>query len=229
MLSHHIDPLDSKLTRVACLTASSVSSKTFIAFSSSDEFQRLPFSIRNAALRLARILGDEKRLTSDRPQWSVQFDEFMRDSSDESPFFMRSIPPKNSKMSATACLAIMAEELRFNICEFSSSFVPNEKAAKLETLALANISPQLRFACLHWTEQVSKITDLTHELLERLSRFFKTNFLHWLEVASYLRLHPSEMLQDLNQKRVRDPYDIILTYPTADLFALDPSFISRAG
>lgn len=208
MLSHHIDPLDIKLTLIVCSIASSISSKTFIpeSFSRSNEFQKLPSSLQRIALRLARILRDERGLTGHQPQWSEQFDAFMRDSSDESPFFIRSIPAK--KMSATACLAIMAEELHFNMCKFPSSFVPNEKAGDLEALARANISPQLNFACRHWTEQVSKLKLLPDDLLKRMSLFFETNFLPWLEVVSCFGLHPSEMLQDLSQKRVRDPFDI---------------------
>lgn len=210
MLSQHIDPLDIKLTSTACSIASSISLETFVseALLRSDEFQKLPSSLQRAALRLVRILRDERGLTG-QSQWSEQFNAFMHDSSGESPFFMRSIPPDN--MSASACLAIMAEELHFNMCKFPSSFMPNEKVANLKALAVENISPQLGFACRHWTEQVAKIEVLTDELLKRLSLFFELNFLPWLEVVSCFDLYPSEMLQDLNQTRVRDPCDIILT------------------
>lgn len=91
----------------------------------------------------------------------------------------------------------MAEELRFNICKFPSSFLRNEDVPDIEAMKGADISPLLRYACSHWIDRASELEILDAELLEMLCGFLQNHFLHWLEVMSILGLSPVQAFSDL--------------------------------
>lgn len=100
----------------------------------------------------------------------------------------------------------MANELRFNIFTLSSSFKRNTDEQNLEALLEANVSFRLRYACCHWTDQVSGLETFDADLIGMLIRFFKANFLQWLEVMSILALLPVNILKNLGTVHVCDSF-----------------------
>lgn len=122
----------------------------------------------------------------------------------EGPLSTEIGPSQANCLHITTCLEIMAEELRFNIFTLPSSFMRNKDVQNLQALLEANMSSRLRYACCHWTDQVSRLENPDADLLEMVSRFFRTHFLHWLEVMSILALSPIDALKNLNTVRVCD-------------------------
>lgn len=105
--------------------------------------------------------------------------------------------PQINYLHTTACLDIMAKELRFNMYKLPSSFVRNERLPDLKALSEANTSSRLRYACRHWADRVSQLETLDANLVGMLTRFFQAHFLHWLEVISILALSPVDILKNL--------------------------------
>lgn len=97
----------------------------------------------------------------------------------------------------------MAKELRFNIVEFPSSFVPNEQAFHLMAQPHLKISPHLGYASSHWDDRIPEPQTLDSDLLEMLCALFRTHFLYWLKVMSFLGLSPVKLLKNLDAGRVR--------------------------
>ena len=94
------------------------------------------------------------------------------------------------KRLALRCLELMKRHLRFNICNLESSFVLNDDVPDFNERVKKNISPALRYACLHWASHLRDIP-YSEELKRQLDHFVYKQLLHWVEVLSLTkRLHP---------------------------------------
>jgi hypothetical protein len=82
-------------------------------------------------------------------------------------------------------LKVMKQELKFNICSFSSSYLLNKEVEDLESRVSHFISGQLLYSCCFWAEHMHSLAKLA-EIEKLLNIFFKEKFLFWLEVLSLL-------------------------------------------
>ncbi|KAL5526912.1 hypothetical protein ACEPAF_8639 [Sanghuangporus sanghuang] len=84
------------------------------------------------------------------------------------------------------CFEIMAKNLRFNICNLTSSFILNEDVPGLQTRIANNIRPQLDYACRFWAVHMCELSnsDVSTELKDRMKTFGNEHLLYWLEVLS---------------------------------------------
>jgi NACHT domain len=90
---------------------------------------------------------------------------------------------------AGRCLDLIASGLKNNMCKLRPGWSPS--AVSREDLEKA-ISPELQYACKYWVEHVQRggvsLTDddETHPQSAQVHRFFRKNFLQWLEVLSLI-------------------------------------------
>ncbi|CAE6443512.1 unnamed protein product [Rhizoctonia solani] len=81
------------------------------------------------------------------------------------------------------CFDIMSTNLRFNMCDLASSFVPDSGVPNLDARVAAQISTPLSYACRYWGDHfafASKSETIGHKLNEFLSR----HLLFWMEVMN---------------------------------------------
>jgi hypothetical protein len=78
---------------------------------------------------------------------------------------------------AAGCLNVMKSDLRFNIAECKTSYLPNSKQS------LATIPVPLKYACVHWGHHIAAAEDAA-SLLPRLEDVLFEKFLFWVEVLS---------------------------------------------
>lgn len=173
-------------------------SESLVSSSEKAAFRELPHRLKKSVLRIGQLFDVGKTA-----RWQPTFASFLFDLSRHRPLSVEPSPPEADRLRAITCLQIMDEELRFNICEFPSSFLLNKDLPNLEALEGANISSRLRYACRHWADQASKLETLDMDLLHMLSAFFRVHFLYWVEVMSILALSPIEALKNLDPTRVR--------------------------
>ena len=84
---------------------------------------------------------------------------------------------------AYSCLGLMLHDLRFNICNLESSYLPNSKVSDLQSLINNYISPALFYACRLWDDHLERV-DFEQDLLAKLQSLLEKKFLFWLEVLS---------------------------------------------
>jgi hypothetical protein len=84
---------------------------------------------------------------------------------------------------AHSCLALMLKNLKFNICELESSFLPNKDVEHLDCQIREHIPPALSYACVYWGDHLERL-GIEQDLFPILRSLFETRFLFWLEVLS---------------------------------------------
>ena len=87
---------------------------------------------------------------------------------------------------ATMCLNIMDHPntgLRFNICDFPTSYFPNHAIPGLQSLVKTLITGCLLYSCCFWMDHLHASIP-NGDLLQRAHQFIKSNFLYWLEALS---------------------------------------------
>ena len=86
---------------------------------------------------------------------------------------------------ARNCFRVMEEQLRANICDlkFPEQYLDNDK---IQRHPKDRISPELRYACLHWAAHLFS-AEKDGDISALLERFSFTHLLHWLEVLSLIR------------------------------------------
>ncbi|KAF8703619.1 WD40 repeat-like protein, partial [Rhizoctonia solani] len=88
-----------------------------------------------------------------------------------------------NQLLAERCFFVMEKELRFNICDIESSFIPDQQLEDLEGRIEKNISPSLAYACRSWGTHLALAAPsvVLEALLEQFIRF---SLLFWLEVIN---------------------------------------------
>ncbi|KAB5590559.1 Vegetative incompatibility protein HET-E-1 [Ceratobasidium theobromae] len=89
----------------------------------------------------------------------------------------------HSQLLARRCLEVMKEQLRFNICNLPSSFIPDADVPDLQARINANISPSLWYACRYWTGHL-KLAAGSDGLREMVDEFLSQRLLFWMEVLN---------------------------------------------
>jgi hypothetical protein len=132
------------------------------------------------------------------------FTDFLLDPNICPPAFLINSTNENRRLT-TACLRIMKESLRFNICRIESSHIPNRDIPDLKSRIEQNITPELSYSSCFWANHLEN-SQYNIEILVFLLIFMDNQFLYWLEVLSLLNQVglASGMLQVLiNWIRVR--------------------------
>ena len=85
-----------------------------------------------------------------------------------------------------ACLRLMGERLKKNICNLDDHAVLSE-VKNLSVLRKAHIGDALEYACRFWTKHLLETPSETphiEEIQKAIDKFFTVNLLHWIEVLA---------------------------------------------
>ncbi|CAE6526706.1 unnamed protein product [Rhizoctonia solani] len=156
-----------------------ISVETIAALSGIDDPQQVTFALQ--PLRSVLHQSEETKLVS---TLHASFPDFMLSSDRSKSFFCDII--SHSQLLAERCFAAMKEQLRFNICELESSFVPDENVDNLEGRIQQNISPVLAYACRYWGIHLALAPE-SDNLMVMLEKFVSRRLLFWMEVLSLRR------------------------------------------
>ncbi|KAF8300490.1 WD40 repeat-like protein [Clavulina sp. PMI_390] len=101
-----------------------------------------------------------------------------------------------------SCLAVMQageKKLKFNICQLTTSFIPNSSIPGLPALIQERIGEGLLYACQFWTSHFSAAPSVSMSTLEAVKLLLSTSqFLYWLEVMSLTGTPPLQSLSLLS-------------------------------
>jgi hypothetical protein len=112
------------------------------------------------------------------------FPDFLTDPNRSGDFFIDVSPIHNNL--ATACLGVMKDELRFDMCQFPSSYLRNSEVNDLKERVAKSISPALRYSCRFWTRHLSLVV-FNSGLARAVREFFNhERLLFWFEALSLL-------------------------------------------
>jgi hypothetical protein len=87
---------------------------------------------------------------------------------------------------ALACLRVMKEELRFNICDLETSYHFNDDVPDMTERVAAAIPSHLSYSCCYWYSHL-QVASYTDSLLTSVQDFIPTRVLYWLEVLSLIQ------------------------------------------
>lgn len=87
---------------------------------------------------------------------------------------------------ALACIGIM-EQLRFNICGLTSSFIANSEVNDLDKRIEENIKEPLQYACQFWSYHVIHC-EVNEIIIQKLPVLLMHKGIYWIEVMSLLGL-----------------------------------------
>jgi hypothetical protein len=79
----------------------------------------------------------------------------------------------------------MAEELRFNLVDFPSSYICNSDVMDLPERLARNVSSQLIYSCKFWSFHLEKCKS-KNEILGYIKDFIEKKLLYWIELCSLL-------------------------------------------
>ena len=85
-----------------------------------------------------------------------------------------------------ACLRVMNAQLRFNICNLKSSYIPNADITDIAVRIEAAVPQSLSYACLFLGHHLHLIPSGEPTILSLILQFFESKFLYWLEVLSLM-------------------------------------------
>ena len=91
-----------------------------------------------------------------------------------------------SQILAQACLRMMKENLRFNICGLESSHILNANVPDLVLREKQHIPQHLSYSCSWWANHLAE-TAFDEEIFRGLEYFMQKQFLFWLEVLSVIK------------------------------------------
>jgi hypothetical protein len=90
---------------------------------------------------------------------------------------------EQSRNFAISAINTMENHLRFDICQFPTSYWRNDQVPNLDCLIVERIPSHVAYSCWFWAHHVVA-TPAHHELLKRVESFLEADFLYWLEVMS---------------------------------------------
>ncbi|KAJ1305430.1 hypothetical protein OPQ81_000440 [Rhizoctonia solani] len=87
---------------------------------------------------------------------------------------------------AERCFLVMKEQLRFNMCNLESSFVPDDEVDNLRRRIQVGVSPALNYGCRYWASHLVLVSK-SDTLLAMLEEFLCFRLLFWMEVLNVRR------------------------------------------
>ncbi|KEP49861.1 vegetative incompatibility protein HET-E-1 [Rhizoctonia solani 123E] len=92
-----------------------------------------------------------------------------------------------SQLLAQRCFGVMKSQLRFNICELESSFVPDDEVNDLDARIEMNITRTLGYVCQYWASHLGMATR-SGVLTRMLNEFLSQRLLFWMEVLNVMKM-----------------------------------------
>ena len=77
----------------------------------------------------------------------------------------------------------MPHNLKFNICNLETSYLPNDLIFNLQSRINEYISPALFYACCFWDDHLECVS-FEQGLVTKVQLLFEEKFLFWLEILS---------------------------------------------
>ncbi|CUA77645.1 WD repeat-containing protein on Y chromosome [Rhizoctonia solani] len=114
----------------------------------------------------------------------ASFPDFMFSSERSGAYFCDTV--KHSHALAERCFLEMQEQLRFNICELETSFIPDTAVNGIEGRIKEKILPPLAYACRYWGSHLA-LASKSEALLMVLNDFICHRLLFWMEVMNLRR------------------------------------------
>lgn len=112
------------------------------------------------------------------------------------------------------CFAVMESCLRFNICDLSSSFLPNNAVQDIESKGKSTIPSHLEYVCLCWAQHLCDCDTATRaKFLPELSAFLYERLLFWAEVLSVLNKFKGADKILCDAGRCLDPVSLPMSRP----------------
>ncbi|KAG8761749.1 hypothetical protein FRC11_013319, partial [Ceratobasidium sp. 423] len=111
----------------------------------------------------------------------ASFPDFMFSNERSGEYFCDII--EHGHVLAERCFLAMKQQLRFNICDLESSFVPDDKVDDLQHRIKRNISPTLAYASRYWGSHLA-LASKSGTLMKMLEEFMCDRLLFWMEVLS---------------------------------------------
>lgn len=92
----------------------------------------------------------------------------------------------HSQLMARNCFDIMSDQLRFNICNLESSFVPDVQVESFQERIDRAITPSLAYSGRYWANHL-RLTAYSDLLRTMLNDFLSIRLLFWMEVLNLRR------------------------------------------
>ncbi|KZP17448.1 WD40 repeat-like protein [Athelia psychrophila] len=138
--------------------------------------------VQNIVGHLGSLLHGATQLTTPVCALHASFFDFLKDKQRSKAFFVD--PTQLEHRFVLACLRVMKDELRFNICHLSTSHVHNADVPDMQDLVGRFISPHLLYACRFLGTHLEATPYYETRVSDELRVFLHENFLFWLEVLS---------------------------------------------
>lgn len=160
----------------------------------------------NAYTRIARALGSllhgVHELDTPIKPLHASFHDFICDSLRSGKYFVQRTGAV--QLLTLRCLEVMMSRsngLKFNICEFPSSFIRNQDIPDFNEQVSKRISPTLVYASKNWASHSDSLEEWSAlEILEeRVLGFLRSRFTQWLEVMSAMQAPPFAPLVKFKQ------------------------------
>ncbi|CAE6509194.1 unnamed protein product [Rhizoctonia solani] len=135
------------------------------------------------ALDLLRSVIDQSEETSLVSILHESFQDLMLDE-ELGMYFWEVV--EHSRLMAQRCFVTMKEKLRFNICNLTTSFLPDEQVENLQERVKESISPTLGYVCRYWGSHLG-LAPRSESLEGLLEEFLSNRLLFWMEVLSLRR------------------------------------------
>ncbi|KAB5588809.1 hypothetical protein CTheo_7751 [Ceratobasidium theobromae] len=139
-----------------------------------------PDTVEDALQSLLSVLhfSQNTRLVS---TLHASFPDFMFNAERSGPYFCNRA--EHSQLLACQCFGIMKSQLRFNICNLESSFLPDTDVEDLRGKINNTISPSLAYSCRHWANHL-QLAATSEDLYQAIFEFLSVRLLFWMEVMN---------------------------------------------
>ncbi|CAE6509176.1 unnamed protein product [Rhizoctonia solani] len=153
--------------------------ETIAALAGIDDLERVVYALH--PLRSVIHQSEETGLVS---TLHASFADFMFDIERSGLYFCDIV--EQSRLIAQTCFVMMKEQLRFNVCDLATSFLPDEQVENLQERVKERISPTLAYVCRYWADHLGSGHRLS-TLEEMLEEFLCDRLLFWMEVLGLRR------------------------------------------
>ncbi|CAE6405732.1 unnamed protein product, partial [Rhizoctonia solani] len=194
-----------------------ISTKTIATLAGIDDPERVVYALH--PLRSVLHQSEETGLVS---TLHASFSDFMFNR-ERSRSYSYDIA-EHSQLVAQRCFIVMQEQLRFNICGLSTSFVFDVNVENLQERIKNRISLTLAYACRYWASHLASAPRLD-TLQTMLDEFLSHRLLFWMEVLNLRR----EMISSIEvflkakewlSKTLPPPSNLVLLVDDAQKFAM---------
>ncbi|TFY60288.1 hypothetical protein EVG20_g7474 [Dentipellis fragilis] len=147
-----------------------------------------PSTICTKLVSMISCTGDEQRLQIRHQSFSDYLMDPKRCVGSLEPLLIdRS---RSIRKLAYACLSVMLNELKFNVCEVESSHDANSDIPDVKNKVKTHIPSHLSYACRFWAEHLRDVSRASttdeNDLLLLVQRVLRSRLLYWFEVLSFI-------------------------------------------